>query len=189
MEIVLALLTGMGLSISAGFNLFVPLLVMSILARNGMVPVPEELPWLSSDIAFWILLVACVVEFITYLVPFISTAWSAISIPLGVIEGMYLVAVMLPPDISPPVVWALMIMAGGVPAGGTELVSFGGQAAADVTTGGLATPPLSLLQIVLAVITAMLALLIPVIVVVVTFVLIIYATKSIIRRRRPAVAR
>ncbi|NLD62266.1 MAG: DUF4126 domain-containing protein, partial [Bacteroidales bacterium] len=53
---------GIGLAASAGFRVFVPMLVAAIAAKTGVLPLNESFLWLSSWTAIAILGTATVVE-------------------------------------------------------------------------------------------------------------------------------
>jgi hypothetical protein len=69
MNPVLALPAAFGLAGATGLNATLPLLIVSLLARLGMIQLAPPFDALATDVAFWGLLVLAVVEFAVDKVP------------------------------------------------------------------------------------------------------------------------
>ena len=63
---------GIGLAASAGFRVFVPLLVMSISTHFGIIPLDESWIWVGSFPAIIALSVASFVEVLAYYIPWVD---------------------------------------------------------------------------------------------------------------------
>lgn len=111
-ELVTALLLGIGLSASCGFRVFVPMLIASIAARAGFLPVNESFEWLASSAAIFCFGAATLSEIIAYYIPFVDNLLDTISTPLAVIAGTLLTASVLPVD-ADLLKWVLGFIVGG----------------------------------------------------------------------------
>ena len=103
---------GLGLSASCGFRVFVPMLVLSLAARNDWLEISESFRWLQSDVATVTLAVATVLEVGAYYVPWIDNLLDTIASPCAVIAGV-LVSAATFTEMDPIVKWSLAIIAGG----------------------------------------------------------------------------
>jgi len=188
-ESIAAVALGIGLAASAGFRVFVPMLVASIAAHFGVFPLQEGFNWLASWPAIVCFGTATIAEIVAYYVPFVDNLLDSITTPMAVGAGTLLMTSVLPID-SGLLKWtAGFIIGGGIAAtvqGGSVLVRLlsssltGGSANSAVTTG----------EHVAAVGTSLLSLVIPLIVVPVLLVLIIVSIVFFRRRfsrlrRRP----
>lgn len=124
-EILTAVALGIGLSASAGFRVFVPMLVASIAARTGVLPVHEGFLWLASWSAIICFGTATIIEILAYYIPFIDNLLDTITTPLAVVAGTLLLTSVLPID-NDMLKWI------------TGLI-FGGGAAATVQSGSVIT--------------------------------------------------
>ena len=166
MSLLLAILTGTGLSAAAGVRLFIPLLAASYFARIGALVLKEQYSWLSSEFAFNVFLAATVIEIIIYMVPGIDNVLGIISVPLAMALGAFMAVAVLPPDIALVLKWSLPVIFGVAPALATEVATNLTHGATTIGTGGLATPLVSIAETVLAVLLAVAAILLPVVIIV-----------------------
>jgi len=124
-EILTAVALGIGLSASAGFRVFIPMLVASIAAHTGVFPVHEGFQWLASWPAIICFGTATFIEILAYYIPFIDNLLDTITTPLAVVAGTLLLTSVLPID-NNMLKWI------------TGLI-FGGGAAATVQSGSVIT--------------------------------------------------
>jgi|WetSurSiteA1Bulk_404760.scaffolds.fasta_scaffold00952_3 hypothetical protein len=124
-EIIVAVALGIGLSASTGFRVFVPMLVASLAARTGILPVNEGFHWLASWPAVICFGTATVIEILAYYIPIVDNLLDGIATPLAVLAGTLLLTSVLPIDND-----MLRWIAGLV---------FGGGSAATVQTGSILT--------------------------------------------------
>ena len=176
---------GIGLSAACGFRVFVPLLVMSIAALSGHLPLAHGFEWIGSYPALVAFSVATAVEIAGYYIPWVDHLLDTVATPAAIIAGTLVTASLLT-DISPFVKWTLAIIAGGGAAGmvqGTTVVTRGASLAG---TGGLANPLVATLELAGAVITSILALLVPVLVIVLlALFLAVFGRKLLRKVRKP----
>lgn len=185
-ESITAVALGIGLAASAGFRVFVPMLVASVAAHLGILPVQDGFSWLASWPAIVCFGTATAAEIAAYYVPFIDNLLDTVTTPMAVGAGTLLMTSVLPID-SNMLRWtAGFIIGGGIAAtmqGGSVLLRLlsssltGGVGNSGVTTGENAA----------AIGTSLLSLVIPLVVVpvllVLVVILLVFFRKRISRRR------
>src|SRR5438046_2904844 len=88
----LALPAAFGLAGATGLNATLPLLIVSLLARLGLIHLGSPYDALASDVAFWGLLVLAVVEFAIDKVPALDSVGHAVMLPVAAAAGAILFA-------------------------------------------------------------------------------------------------
>src|SRR5438067_12774493 len=88
----MALPAAFGLAGASGLNATLPLLIVSLLARLGLIHLAPPFDALTSDIAFWGLLVLAVVEFAIDKVPALDSVGHAVMLPVAAAAGANLFA-------------------------------------------------------------------------------------------------
>jgi len=182
-----AVALGVGLAASAGFRVFVPMLVASVAAHLGILPVQEGFGWLASWPAILCFGTATAAEIVAYYVPFVDNLLDSITTPMAVGAGALLMTSVLPIE-SGLLKWSTgFIVGGGIAAtvqGGSvflRLLSSG-------FTGGTGNSAVTTGEGVAAFGTSILSLVIPVVVVCVLLVciviLIVLFRKRFVRPRR-----
>ena len=160
METVLGLVVGICLSAACGFRVFVPLLGMSIAALSGHLTLSPGFEWVGTWTALIAFATATVVEIGTYYLPWVDNLVDALTTPAAIVAGTIATASLIG-DISPFLRWSLAIIAGG----GVSAVIQGGtvalRAGSSGTTGGLANPLVSTIELVGSIAVTILALLLP----------------------------
>ncbi|WP_347838897.1 DUF4126 domain-containing protein [uncultured Draconibacterium sp.] len=111
-ELIVAIFLGVGLSASCGFRVFVPMLLASIAARFGYLPVNESFEWLASGSAIICFSAATVVELLAYYIPFVDNLLDALAMPLAIGAGTLLTASVLPVEEN-MLKWVLALIVGG----------------------------------------------------------------------------
>jgi hypothetical protein len=160
-QAILAILIGLGLAASCGLRVFVPMLVMSIAAKAGMLTLSDGFLWLASWPALIAVSLATAIEVGAYYVPWIDNALDTISAPTAAIAGTVLMAAAVA-EFDPMLQWSLAVIAGG---GTASLVSAGTaatRAVATATTGGLANFLVSTLELAGSLLLSLLALYAPI---------------------------
>ena len=154
---------GLGLAAAAGFRVFVPLLVLSVAARAGYLPLSAGFEWIGTTPALLAFATATVLEVAAYYVPWLDNALDAIAAPTAVVAGVVASASVMT-DLPPLVKWSVAIVGGGlaagVVAGSTSLVRLKSTA----TTAGLANPVVATTELAGALVTSLLALVLPLVV-------------------------
>jgi hypothetical protein len=81
-----------GLAGATGLNASLPLLIVSVLARLGLIHLAPPYDALASDVAFWGLLVLAVAEFAMDKVPALDSLGHAVMLPVAATSGAILFA-------------------------------------------------------------------------------------------------
>jgi large-conductance mechanosensitive channel len=182
-ELITAVAIGIGLSASAGFRVFVPMLVAAIAAKTGILPLNESFQWLSSWTAIVILGTATVVEIMAYYIPFVDNLLDTIATPLAVVAGTLLLTSVLPIDSS-----LMRWITGAAVGGGSAAVVQSGSALTRLTstklTAGAGNPVVATVENVAATGTSILSLVIPFFIVALFLLLIIFIFTRIRRKLR-----
>lgn len=163
MEIILGLLIGIGLSIAAGFRVFVPLLVTSIASISGYFTLSDSFLWIGTYPALITFLVATIVEIAAFYIPFIDNLLDTVAPFFVSIAGIILTASSIG-ETTPLVSWGLAIIA-GVPAGlSSQLLSSGSRATSTATTGGAGNFIVATLENIKSVVVSILAIFAPILI-------------------------
>lgn len=161
LSITMGLCMGVGLAAACGFRVFVPLLVLSIASKLGMIPLNENFAWVSSNYAIVGLSCATALEIGAYYVPWIDHALDSVATPAAVVAGTLAAATQMT-HLSPSASWITGAIVGGLPALLTQLSTVGLRGVTTYTTAGLLNPLISTLEWVFAIVVAVLAIVIPV---------------------------
>ena len=180
-ELITAVAIGIGLAASAGFRVFVPMLVAAIAARTGILPLNESFQWLASWPSIIILGTATVVEILAYYIPVVDNLLDTLSTPLAIGAGTLLLTSVLPID-SELMKW----ITGAAVGGGSAAVVQSGSALTRLTstklTAGLGNPVVATAENMAATGTSILALVIPFFILTI-FLLLTILIFTVVRRR------
>jgi hypothetical protein len=187
---VLPVFLGLGLSAATGLRTFLPLLMLAVVARFGLfgVSLNAHFAWLGSNAALIALAVATVVELCADKIPIVDHALSAfgtISRPLA--GALAAGAVLSHADPAVAVLAGLII--GAPTAFAVHTAQTSTRLVSTATTAGLANPLVSLVEDLMAALTAGLAIVAPILAPIVVAILLFAAWKawSAVRRRaRPS---
>jgi len=177
-ELITAAAIGIGLAASAGFRVFVPMLVAAIAAKAGILPLNESFQWLASWTSIVILGTATVVEIMAYYIPVVDNLLDTIATPLAVVAGTLLLTSVLPID-SELMKW----ITGAALGGGSAAVVQTGSALTRLTstklTAGLGNPVVATVENVAATGTSILSLVIPFFIIALFLLLVIFLFTSL----------
>jgi hypothetical protein len=185
-EIVAAAALGVGLAASCGFRVFVPMLVASIAAHLGILPVQEGFQWLASWPAMICLGTATVLEIIAYYIPFVDNLLDTITTPLAVGAGTLLLTSVLPID-NDMLKWVTGFIVGGGIAATVQSGTVLARLASTSLTAGIGNPIVATGEHVASFATSLLSLIIPFVVVtilVVSLIVILVVFRKRLRRTR-----
>lgn len=158
--LMLSFFLGLGLAASAGFRIFLPLLVMSVSAHLGIIPLDENWLWVGSYTSMITLSVATIIEIGAYYIPWLDNLLDTVSVPMAGIAGTLLMATVIT-DVSPLLKWGLAIIAGGGAASTISATSATTRMASSVATAGIANPIISTVEVVTAFFLSVVSVLIP----------------------------
>jgi len=183
LDLLHAVLVGVGLSAACGFRVFVPLLGVSIAALAGYLSLSPEFAWLGTWPVLLALAVATALEVSAYSVPFIDHLMDVIAAPAAIVAGTLLMASMLG-DTSPFLKWSLAVIAGGGAAGIVQAGSMALRGGTTLLTGGFGNFLVAALEFCGAIVMTVLALLLPLLAIVGLVVMVFVLIHMIIRRLR-----
>jgi hypothetical protein len=189
-ETILSLGLGLGLAAACGFRVFVPLLILSLAARQGYVPLSAGWEWMASAPATVAFATATILEVIAFYVPWLDHALDTIASPAAVVAGMVVSASVLG-DLPPLLKWTAIVIGGGGAAAIVQGSTVALRAGSGVTTAGLANPLVATTELVGSTATSLLAIVLPVLALIVlaVFVFIVYRlTRRVFMWRRRAAA-
>ncbi len=186
LAIALAALTGLGLAAAAGFRVFVPLLILSLAARAGVVELSEGFAWIATLPALAAFAVATVLEIAGYFLPFVDNLLDAVATPAAAVAGALLATSVLV-DFDPWLRWTFGVVAGAGVATAIQLPLTAVRGSSSATTGGTANPAVATGELAGASIVSGMAVLAPLAVplVVIALVVLMFAWR---RHRRRAQA-
>lgn len=182
-EIITAIALGIGLSASAGFRVFVPMLVASVAAYFNIIPLSESFAWLGTLPAMISFGVATVVEVLAYYIPFVDNFLDTITTPLSVLAGTLLMTCVLPMD-NELTKWIMGFLLGGGAAATVQSGSVLSRLASSKFTAGTGNLVVSTGENVAAVGASVLALFIPIIVAIVFIVIVIVILSKLKKWKR-----
>lgn len=161
MDLWTSIAIGIGLSAACGFRVFVPLLLMSAAAQQGVLPLTEDFAWLRSSTALWSLAAASGAEVVGYYIPWVDNLLDTIATPAAMIAGTLASASVFGADMSPFLRWALAVIAGGGAAGLVQGGTVAARGTSTATTGGTGNFIVATLENIFSVLTSLLALAAP----------------------------
>jgi hypothetical protein len=161
-QLIVGIVAGIGLAAASGFRVFVPLLVLSIAAKAGVLSVAPSFAWIASTPALVALCSASMLEVGGYYIPWLDHALDTIAAPAAIVAGTLSVASQAV-NVDPWVGWVTGIIAGGGAAALVQTSTMMLRGVSLVTTGGIGNPIVSTVENVLAVVLAVLAVLVPIV--------------------------
>ena len=188
-NLIFALLLGLGLSASTGLNTFLPLLLLAAAAKFQIagITLGEKFEWLSSDVAIIVLIVACIAELIADKIPAVDHFLDSAGTFVRPLAGATAAASVLY-DIDPMVAALVGIMMGAPTSLGFHTLKAGTRVASSATTFGCANPFISVLEDVFSLFLSIIAIFAPAIVPIVLGLFILVLWKLMKRIRAGAAA-
>jgi hypothetical protein len=183
METFLSICVGIGLSAACGFRVFVPLLVMSIASLSGHMHLAHGFEWIGTYPALVSFAVATALEIAGYYVPWLDHLLDTIATPAAIVAGTIATASAVG-DMSPFLRWTLGVIAGGGAAGLIQGGTVLARAASGATTGGMANPVVSSVELAGATITSILAIVAPVVAVLLFLTVVVLFSRKILKKFR-----
>jgi|SRR5690625_196295 len=156
----MAILIGIGLSASAGFRVFTPLLITSLAAKASWVTLSTNFEWISSTPALIAFSVATVLEICVYYIPVVDSFMKTIATPAAVIAGTILTASFIA-DLDPFLTWSISIIGGGGVASVSQLATLAVRGTSTIVTGGFGNVFVSVIEGMTAIVMSILTILLP----------------------------
>lgn len=135
-QLLLSVALGMGLAAAVGLRVFLPLLIVSLAAYTGHLPLSPDLAWLGTLPAVATFAVAAVIEVLAYYIPGLDNILDLLATPVALIAGTVVTAAVLG-DVPPLVKWTTAVIAGGGVAGLTQGSTALLRAKSTAATGGI----------------------------------------------------
>jgi hypothetical protein len=173
---------GIALAACAGLRAWLPLFVVGLSVRFGVLPLGESFRFLGSNTALAVFLIATIVEMIADKIPVVDHALDSLSTFLKPVAGMVLAASVLWTVDDPIVALALGVMVGAPASLLPHTAKATVRGVLSPLTAGLAAPVLSVIEDIIAFGLVALAILTP-LVVAAGVVLFALVTGRIVRRR------
>ena len=145
----LSILAALGLAAACGFRVFVPLFVVSLAQRAGLLGLSEGFAWIGSTPALICFGVATALEIAAYYVPVFDNLLDTIATPAAIVAGIVVSAAVMT-DIDPWLKWTLATIAGGSLAAAVQIPMVAARGVSTSTTVGLANPAVSTGELVAA---------------------------------------
>jgi hypothetical protein len=161
------------------------MLVTSVAAYTGHLPLDNSFAWLATPAALTMLGVASVAEILAYYIPGIDNLLDAVATPGALVAGT-LVSAAVMTDLPPMVKWTAAIIAGGGAAGAVQGVTALLRAKSTALTAGIGNPLISTAELAGALLIPLLALAAPLAAFVAVVVILWLAVRSLRRPRRSA---
>ncbi|MBZ9750541.1 DUF4126 domain-containing protein [Deinococcus sp. HMF7604] len=183
MELLSGLLSSLGLSGAAGLNAYIPLLLVGLLSRFGVMDLAAPFDLLGNT---WVLLGVAVIgalDFVGDKIPGVDHALHLLGGVVNTAAGAVLFAAQTGVADVPP---ALSMALGLLVAGGVHATRTAARPVATATTGGLANPVVSGLEDGTSLLLSVLAVFVPLLAVILLVALVVVAYRFWTRmRRRP----
>ncbi len=157
-----SILLGIGLSASAGFRVFVPLLVAAIAGKFGWLPLTDGFAWMASWPAIICFGTATVIEVAAYYIPVVDNFLDAVTTPMAIMAGTLLATSVIPVD-SELLKWISGILLGGGAAGVVQTGTAILRLFSTKTTAGFGNPVVATTEHMAALGTSLFAVFMPVI--------------------------
>lgn len=161
----LALPAAFGLAGASGLNASLPLLIVSLLARAGLIHLASPFDALQSDVAFYGILCLAAVEFVADKVPALDSAGHVVMAPLAAASGAIVFASQTGTirDVDPGLTVVLSLLVGAGTAGAVHATRAVARPVANVVLMG---PVVSVFEDLSSAVLSLTALLAPILTVV-----------------------
>ncbi len=186
-DLITALCMGVGLSAAAGFRVFLPPFMLSVLMRTSLIDVNldgTEFEIFDSNISIFLLGIATISEFLGYYVPWIDNLLDTIASPASVLAGFLMTMMVLEGNTDPIIQWILAIIAGGGVSGVIQGATVATRAASTFMTAGLGNPVIATSENLATIILTILALIFPIIACLIVIILICYVLSKLKNKRK-----
>lgn len=159
-QFALPIVLGIALAAATGFRVFLPMLIVSVAAYTGHLPLDNSFAWLGTLPALIMLAVAAAAEILAYYVPVLDNVLDTLAAPAAFVAGTVAAAAVMV-HMPPMVQWTAAVIAGGGIAGLTHGVTGMIRAHSTVLTGGLGNALLATAELAGALLLSILALAAP----------------------------
>lgn len=159
-DFAISIALGVGLAAATGLRVFLPMLVISVAANGGYLPLSDGFGWLATPAALIMLAVAALAEILAYYIPGVDNLLDALATPAAFIAGTIVAAAVMT-DLPPIVKWTAAVIAGGGAAGLTQSATTTVRAHSSALTIGLGNPVIATAELGGSLVLSLLALAAP----------------------------
>src|SRR5262245_44263632 len=160
-DVALSIVLGVGLAAATGFRVFLPMLVASIAANTGHLPLDNSFAWLGTPAALTMLGAAALAEIVAYYIPGVDNLLDTLATPCAFVAGTILSAAVMT-DLPPMAKWTAAVIAGGGVAGLMQGITAALRAKSTILTGGMGNSVIATGELGGALLVSILALVAPV---------------------------
>jgi hypothetical protein len=165
-----ALLTGLGLALPAGFNAYIPLLILGLAARyTNLITLQPPYDALSSNIGLGVIAILLIIEFFADKIPFVDHVNDLVQTLVLPATGAILMlgSTSTVASIHP----GLALILGIIAAGSVHTMKATTRPAVTATTAGIGNPIVSVVEDLVALLMSLIALVAPILVIVMVLLL------------------
>lgn len=184
-EALVALSMGIGLSAAAGFRIFLPPFLLSLVIKFGNLDLElggTSFEFFDSEITIFLLGAAVIIETLAYYIPWVDNLLDGVASPAAIIAGTGMTAMLLGEEMSPILQWSLAIIAGGGASAGIQGATVVTRGTSTVLTGGVGNPIVSTIENIAALLFALFALILPFLAAFGAIIILVITTKKVIDR-------
>ncbi|OKH28100.1 DUF4126 domain-containing protein [Chroogloeocystis siderophila] len=135
MDTLESIVIGIALSAACGFRIFVPPLVMSLVAIYGHLALSSGFEWMGTYPALYAFGIATAIEIAAYYIPWVDNLLDTVATPTAIAFGTWVAAALFP-NTDPLLKWTMAVIAGGGSAGIIQaLTSFTRLSSTALTVG------------------------------------------------------
>ena len=182
-EALVALSMGIGLSAAAGFRIFLPPFLLSLVIKFGNLDLElggTSFEFFDSEITIFLLGAAVIIETLAYYIPWVDNLLDGVASPAAIIAGTGMTAMLLGEEMSPILQWSLAIIAGGGVSAGIQGATVVTRGTSTVLTGGFGNPIVSTIENIAALLFALFALILPFLAAFGAIIILVITTKKVI---------
>lgn len=182
-EALVALSMGIGLSAAAGFRIFLPPFLLSLVIKFGNLDLElggTSFEFFDSEITIFLLGAAVIIETLAYYIPWVDNLLDGVASPAAIIAGTGMTAMLLGEEMSPILQWSLAIIAGGGVSAGIQGATVVTRGTSTVLTGGVGNPIVSTIENIAALLFALFALILPFLAAFGAIIILVITTKKVI---------
>lgn len=184
MDIMMGLMTGVGISAACGFRVFLPLFALSLAGYTGQVELAESIQFLATPGAMIALGTATALEIGAYYIPFLDNLLDSIATPAALVAGTFATGAYVE-EMTPVLQWAVALIAGGGSATAVQLTTTATRGGSTVSTGGFGNFIVSTGEAIGAIGMFLLAVFLPILAVILVVFFLFLLFRLLFRRSRP----
>lgn len=158
-----SILTGLGLSGSAGLNAYLPLLILGVMQRVKVVELAEPYDTIGHPLVLAILVVLLIIEMTADKIPAVDSLNDLINTGIRPAAGalLFTASTSTMQDTDPTLLTAASLLSGGISAGGIHAAKTAVRPGVTVSSGGMGNFFVSLIEDVISTMVSLFAVLLP----------------------------